>query len=157
LNSPVNPPSSNAIPASTSVSQSCSFGARQARPPQEGNSYYCTSQRIDGIHHMFLHSITEAAENGPNSEACRHDNDSDAQDRSNDAKSYYQHIKEIYCDNTRLDILAALDNCGGTRAGTGRRLLIAPTQVRFLPPQPLRKVKPMGDGSRKRKRSSDEP
>lgn len=38
--------------------------------------------------------------------------------------------------------------CGGTRAGTGRRLLIAPTQVRFLPPQPLRKGKPMGDGSR---------
>ena len=25
--------------------------------------------------------------------------------------------------------------CGGTRAGTGRRLLTAPTQVRFLPPQ----------------------
>ena len=40
--------------------------------------------------------------------------------------------------------------CGGTRAGTGRRLLIAPTQVRFLPPQPLRKGKPMGDGSRPR-------
>jgi hypothetical protein len=27
------------------------------------------------------------------------------------------------------------DHCGGTRAGTGRRLLTAPTQVRFLPPQ----------------------
>ena len=27
-------------------------------------------------------------------------------------------------------------DCGGTRAGTGRRLLTAPTQVRFLPPQP---------------------
>src|SRR5438445_12918371 len=26
-------------------------------------------------------------------------------------------------------------HCGGFRAGTGRRLLIAPTQVRFLPPQ----------------------
>ena len=26
--------------------------------------------------------------------------------------------------------------CGGSRAGTGRRLLTAPTQVRFLPPQP---------------------
>ena len=27
------------------------------------------------------------------------------------------------------------DHCGGSRAGTGRRLLTAPTQVRFLPPQ----------------------
>src|SRR5438445_10554740 len=26
-------------------------------------------------------------------------------------------------------------HCGGFRAGTGRRLLTAPTQVRFLPPQ----------------------
>lgn len=39
-------------------------------------------------------------------------------------------------------------HCGGIRAGTGRRLLTAPTQVRFLPPQPLRKGKPTGDGSR---------
>ena len=39
-------------------------------------------------------------------------------------------------------------DCGGTRVGTGRRLLIALTQVRFLPPQPLRKGKPTGDGSR---------
>ena len=40
-------------------------------------------------------------------------------------------------------------DCGGTRVGTGRRLLIAPTQVRFLPPQlAIRKVKPTGDGSR---------
>ena len=30
---------------------------------------------------------------------------------------------------------AILTYCGGTRAGTGRRLLTAPTQVRFLPPQ----------------------
>src|SRR5947207_1881673 len=30
---------------------------------------------------------------------------------------------------------AVLTYCGGTRAGTGRRLLTAPTQVRFLPPQ----------------------
>jgi hypothetical protein len=29
-------------------------------------------------------------------------------------------------------------NCGGTRAGTGRRLLTAQTQVRFLPPQLFR-------------------
>ena len=28
-----------------------------------------------------------------------------------------------------------LNDCGGTRAGTGRRLLTALTQVRFLPPQ----------------------
>ncbi len=28
-------------------------------------------------------------------------------------------------------------DCGGTRVGTGRRLLIALTQVRFLPPQPF--------------------
>ena len=40
-------------------------------------------------------------------------------------------------------------DCGGTRAGTGRRLLIALTQVRFLPPQlVIRKVKPIGDGNR---------
>ena len=30
---------------------------------------------------------------------------------------------------------AVLTYCGGSRAGTGRRLLTAPTQVRFLPPQ----------------------
>src|SRR5262245_32013832 len=30
---------------------------------------------------------------------------------------------------------AILTYCGGSRAGTGRRLLTAPTQVRFLPPQ----------------------
>jgi hypothetical protein len=30
---------------------------------------------------------------------------------------------------------AVLTCCGGARAGTGRRLLSAPTQVRFLPPQ----------------------
>jgi hypothetical protein len=41
-------------------------------------------------------------------------------------------------------------DCGGTRAGTGRRLLIALAQVRFLPPQltTIRKGKPTGDGSR---------
>ena len=41
-------------------------------------------------------------------------------------------------------------SCGGTRAGTGRRLLTALTQVRFLPPQltTIRKGKPTGDGSR---------
>ena len=41
-------------------------------------------------------------------------------------------------------------DCGGTRAGTGRRPLTALTQVRFLPPQlpEFRKVKPTGDGSR---------
>jgi hypothetical protein len=40
--------------------------------------------------------------------------------------------------------------CGGTRAGTGRRLLIALAQVRFLPPQltTIRKGKPTGDGNR---------
>ena len=45
---------------------------------------------------------------------------------------------------------AAPTYCGGTRVGTGRRLLIALTQVRFLPPQltTKRKGKPTGDGSR---------
>jgi hypothetical protein len=45
---------------------------------------------------------------------------------------------------------AAPTYCGGTRAGTGRRPLTAPTQVRFLPPQltTKRKGKPIGDGSR---------
>ena len=38
--------------------------------------------------------------------------------------------------------------CGGTRVGTGRRLLTAQTLVRFQPPQlVIRKVKPIGDGS----------
>ena len=48
--------------------------------------------------------------------------------------------------------------CGGARVGTGGRLLSVTSQVRFLPPQLAKwKVKPIGDGSRGRKRSSDEP
>ena len=40
-------------------------------------------------------------------------------------------------------------DCGGARVGTGERLLTAPSQVRFLPPQLCgeRKGKPIGDGS----------
>ena len=40
------------------------------------------------------------------------------------------------------------EDCGGACAGTGRRLLTAPSQVRFLPPQLTWKDKPTGDGSR---------
>ena len=42
---------------------------------------------------------------------------------------------------------AVLTYCGGSRAGTGRRLLTAPTQVRFLPPQ-LACPWPSGRGAR---------
>ncbi len=49
-------------------------------------------------------------------------------------------------------------DCGGTRVGTGRRLLIALTQVRFLPPQ-LRDTEGQANWRWQppRKRSSDEP
>ena len=38
--------------------------------------------------------------------------------------------------------------CGGACVGTGGRLLSVTSQVRFLPPQPVRKGKPIGDGNR---------
>ena len=37
--------------------------------------------------------------------------------------------------NSSLFLLPSSFDCGGSCAGTGRRLLIAATQVRFLPPQ----------------------
>jgi hypothetical protein len=43
-------------------------------------------------------------------------------------------IYQAYAQEFNWHLFCAT-NCGGTRVGTGRRLLTALTQVRFLPPQ----------------------